>query len=106
MAIFTEHLESPAARLRKAFAVLVHDGQIAAAAFRRDSIFRLSLQKVVDDGGAVRKTSPMASFCIGQHGHRLVIGINVVDPASVLEIGAFRAGDAASDMRPESVAFG
>src|SRR5262245_26576852 len=98
--VFQKHLESPATRIGKALAVLVHDGEIAAAAFGCDTIFCLNLQKVVDNDGAVRKTARLVSL------YRLVVGVNVMQPAGGFVIGAFRAGQPAPDMRPSTVAFG
>src|SRR5215470_10969591 len=100
VAVFPEDLESPAAGIRKAPAILVHDGELAATPFRRNAIFRLNLQKVVDDDGAVRISPRLESF------HRLVVGVNVMQSAGGLVIGAFRAGQTAPEMRPAPIAVG
>src|SRR5262249_17172671 len=99
-AIFQEDLEAPAARVGKPLAVLVHDGEIAALSFQRDAVLRLNLQQVVYDDGAVRETPALVSF------HSLVVGVNVVQPAGELVIGAFGSGQPAPDVRPATVAFG
>src|SRR5262245_5186796 len=99
-AVFQENLEAPAARVGKPLAVFVHDGEIAALPFQRDAVFRLNLQQVVYDDGAVRETPALVTF------HGLVVGVNVVQPAGELVIGAFGAGQPAPDVRPATVAFG
>src|SRR5215471_16105834 len=98
-AIFQEDLEAPAASVGKPLAVLVHDGEIAALTFQCDAVFRLNLQQVVYDDGAVRETPALVPF------HSLVVGVNVVQPACELVIGAFGAGQPAPDVCPAPVAF-
>src|SRR5262245_18172412 len=98
--VFQEHLEPPAARVRKTLAVLVHDGEIATAPFGCDTVFCLDLKQVVDDDGAVGKSPRPVSL------DRLVVGVNVMQSAGSFVIGAFRAGQPAPDMRPSAVAFG
>src|SRR5262245_20729045 len=99
VAVFFEDLEAPTACVGKPLAVLVHDGDIAAITFPRVAVFRLNLQQVVDDDGAVRETPALVTL------HGLVVGVNVVKPAGELVIRAFGAGQPAPDVRPASIAF-